>query len=76
MTKKIAVVLTSILAASMLSACGGSAEPEDGIDTGVVIERSRRVVVVLEDDGEKDKHSIHKRSRKCQVGERWPDCKR
>lgn len=58
-----------------LVACG-SPEEDNDIDTGVVVERSRRVVVVLEDDGERDKHSIHKRSRKCPVGSRWPDCKR
>lgn len=70
----IAVVVVLIL---VFSSCQAAPKaPADGIDSGVVVERSRRVVVVLEDDGEKDKHSIHKRSKKCPVGSRWPDCKR
>lgn len=75
MTKKIAVALAGLMAIGSLVAC---TDPEDdnGIDTGVVIERSRGKVVVLEDDGEKDKHKISKTSTKCQIGSRWPDCKR
>jgi hypothetical protein len=73
--KKTGAALAAIMMMATLVACGAEAEPDDGIDTGVVVERSRRVVVVLEDDGERDKHSIHKRSRKCPVGSRWPDCK-
>lgn len=72
----LAVVVFIVLVLTLASSCKAPAEPADGIDSGTVIERSRRVVVVLEDDGEKDKHSIHKRSKKCPVGSRWPDCKR
>lgn len=73
MTKKIALALVGLMVTGSLVACG--AENSDGIDTGVVIERKRRVVVVLEDDGEKERHSIHKRSKRCPVGSRWPQCK-
>lgn len=66
-------MVASLLSMSLV-ACGED-EPDDNIDSGVVIERARRTVVVLEDDGEKDKHRIRKRSIKCQVGERWPECK-
>lgn len=72
----LAVVVFIVLVFTLASSCTAPAEPTDGIDSGTVIERSRRVVVVQEDDGEKDKHSIHKRSKKCPVGSRWPDCKR
>ncbi len=67
---------TLVAAAGTMVGCGTSEADDDGIDTGVVVERHRRSVVVLEDDGERDSHSIRKRSRKCPVGSRWPDCKR
>lgn len=73
---KVSAVVAALAVA--LVGCGNPSpkKDDDGIDTGVVVERSRRVVVVLEDDGERERHSIGKRSRKCPVGSRWPDCKR
>ncbi len=79
------IVITILLALTLVAgiillavSCesGPADEPHDSVDSGVVIERSRRVVIVREDDGERDKHSIHKRSTKCPVGSRWPDCKK
>jgi hypothetical protein len=71
MTKRTVVVIAAL--GFSMTACN---KREVDNDPGTVVERSRRVVVVLEDDGEREKHSIHKRSRKCQVGERWPECKK
>lgn len=76
MKKMLIVVVAGIVGASSLAGCTES-EPEDkGVDTGVVIKSSSRTVVVLEDDGETDKHRVSRQIRKrCSVGERWPDCR-
>lgn len=42
---------------------------------GKVIDRGRRYVVVLQDDGKTVTHHTTKRkARGCSAGERWPDC--
>lgn len=66
----------ALIGVLLSTAACGSDEPEkvDPIEHGIVVERSRRLVVVLEADGERERHSIHKRSRKCQVDEYWPNC--
>jgi hypothetical protein len=61
-----------------LAACNNDDDEtnHDGVDTGVVVDRSRKSVTILEDDGERDSHRVSKStSRKCSVGERWPACK-
>lgn len=80
MKKTTVSIVASLMLASALVGCGNTtpAEPEDkGVDTGVVVSRARKSVTVLEDDGEKDTHRVTKSvSRRCSVGERWPDCKK
>lgn len=72
--------LAAVMIVVSLAACGDgeAVEATDvSIDTGVVVSKSRKSVTVLEDDGEKDTHRVSKSvSRRCSVGERWPDCKR
>lgn len=75
--KKMGAALAAMMMLVSMAACGGSEEVDNGVDTGVVISRSKRSVTIMEDDGEKDKHSVSKSvSRRCSVGKRWPDCKR
>lgn len=57
-----------------MTACSTEDSHDLDIDSGVVIKRTHKRVTVLEDDGEKDSHRL--RGKKCQVGSRWPDCKR
>lgn len=77
MTKKMVVAMISVVLTSSFMVGCGSTEEDSGVDTGVVISRARKSVTVLEDDGETDRHRVSKSiSRRCSVGERWPDCKR
>jgi len=72
MKKMIGIALASIMAVTGLTACAGES---DGIDSGVVIKKTHKRVTILEDDGETDKHK-YRNSKRCKVGDRWPDCKR
>jgi len=75
--KFVAVAVAAVLSFGSMVACGsGNSEPVDAnIDTGVVIDKSSKRVTILEDDGERDTHKF-RNSKKCLVGQRWPDCKK
>ncbi len=70
----IAVIAAVAVLCLVLSACGSS-NHDANIDTGVVIDKSSKRVTILEDDGERDVHNF-RNSKKCLVGQRWPDCKK
>lgn len=77
--KRMGAALTATMMLVTLAACG-QPEHEDvdrDIDSGIVIKTDRKHVTVLEDDNEKDIHTVSKLvARKCSVGKRWPDCKK
>lgn len=77
MKKMIATAVAGFMLFGTLVGCASTESEDAGIDTGVVISKTRKSVTVLEDDGEKDKHRVSKSvARRCSVGERWPDCKK
>ncbi|TMR18534.1 hypothetical protein ETD86_21530 [Nonomuraea turkmeniaca] len=61
-----------LLAAPLLVACAD----HGSTPAGTVVDRSRRSVSVREDAGGRVvEHTTSKNvSRRCSVGERWPDC--
>lgn len=69
-----ALLIGIVLLVMILTGCTSQDDPAFNAP-GQVVDRAKRSVTVLQDDGRTVQHRTSKAdSRRCRIGERWPDC--